>query len=213
MPTLIFEVPNVSKLVILDRDGVINEDSDAFVKSLAEWIPIPGSIDAIARLCGHGFTVAIATNQSGVGRGLFSADALDAMHEHLCELVQEAGGEIATIAHCPHKPEDLCDCRKPQSGLFDEIADTLGMDLSGAWVIGDSLRDLQAGLARDCLPVLVRTGKGMTTENAIEDDPTVLADNPGLANLMVCEDLAEAADLLIQQNPPDIAQEWLDDEY
>lgn len=203
----------VSKLVILDRDGVINEDADDFVKSVQEWLPIPGSIDAIARLCSHGFIVAVATNQSGIGRGLFTVDTLDAMHENLCELVQEAGGTIATIAYCPHKPEDLCDCRKPQSGLFDEIADTLGMDLAGAWVIGDSLRDLQAGLARGCLPVLVRTGKGLSTERMLDEDPSILEDNPDLAQLMVCEDLAEAADLLIQQNPPDIAQEWLDDEY
>ena len=203
----------MSKLVILDRDGVINEDADDFVKSVQEWLPIPGSIDAIARLCSHGFIVAVATNQSGIGRGLFTVDTLDAMHENLCELVQEAGGTIATIAYCPHKPEDLCDCRKPQSGLFDEIADTLGMDLAGAWVIGDSLRDLQAGLARGCLPVLVRTGKGLSTERMLDEDPSILEDNPDLAQLMVCEDLAEAADLLIQQNPPDIAQEWLDDEY
>lgn len=203
----------MSKLVILDRDGVINEDADDFVKSVQEWLPIPGSIDAIARLCSHGFIVAVATNQSGIGRGLFTVEALDAMHENLCELVQEAGGTIATIAYCPHKPEDLCDCRKPQSGLFDEIADTLGMDLAGAWVVGDSLRDLQAGLARGCLPVLVRTGKGLSTERTLDEDPAILEDNPDLAQLMVCEDLAEAADLLIQQNPPDIAQEWLDDEY
>lgn len=117
------------KLVILDRDGVINEDSDAFVKTLDEWVPIDGSIDAIARLCEHGFTVAIATNQSGIGRGLIAEDDLDAMHGHLLDLVREAGGDIATIAWCPHKPEDLCDCRKPQSGLFDQIANTLGCDL------------------------------------------------------------------------------------
>lgn len=196
------------KLVILDRDGVINEDSDNFVKSLDEWIPIDGSIDAIARLTEHGFTIAVATNQSGVGRGLFSEETLDAMHEHLLDLVHEAGGEIATIVYCPHKPDDYCDCRKPQSGLLDQISHTLGSDLEGAFVIGDSLRDLQAGMARGCIPVLVRTGKGEKTEQKIADD-----DSGEFENVAVFDDLSEAADYLIAQTPRDIVQEWLDDEY
>jgi D-glycero-D-manno-heptose 1,7-bisphosphate phosphatase len=196
------------KLVILDRDGVINEDSDAFVKTLNEWVPIDGSIDAIARLCEHGFIIAIATNQSGIGRGLIAEDDLDAMHEHLLDLVREAGGDIATIAWCPHKPEDLCDCRKPQSGLFDQIANTLGCDLDGSFVVGDSLRDLQAGMARGCIPVLVRTGKGEKTEKKIADD-----DSGEFDGVEVFENLSEAADYLIAQTPRDIVQEWLDDEY
>jgi len=196
------------KLVILDRDGVINEDSDAFVKTLDEWVPIDGSIDAIARLCEHGFTVAIATNQSGIGRGLIAEDDLDAMHGHLLDLVREAGGDIATIAWCPHKPEDLCDCRKPQSGLFDQIANTLGCDLEGSFVVGDSLRDLQAGMARGCIPILVRTGKGETTEKKIADDHSGEFD--GVA---VFDNLSGAADYLMAQTPRDIVQEWLDDEY
>ncbi len=203
----------MSKLIILDRDGVINEDSAAFIKSLDEWIPIDGSIEAIARLSQHGFTLAVATNQSGIGRGLITVDALDAMHDKLLTLVRDADGDIASIAYCPHKPDDFCDCRKPQSGLLDEIANTLGCDLDGAWVVGDSLRDLQAGIARGCTPILVRTGKGAATEQAIEDDPALLEDYPELADLAVFEDLEEAADYLIQQTPPDIAQEWLDDEY
>lgn len=196
------------KIVILDRDGVINEDSDEFVKSVDEWIPIDGSIDAIARLYEHGFTVAVATNQSGIGRGLLTEDDLDEMHDKLQLLVHDAGGEIATIAWCPHKPEDLCDCRKPQSGLFDQIADTLGCDLEGAFVVGDSLRDLQAGMARGCIPVLVRTGKGEMTEERIADD-----DSGEFDDVAVFDDLAEAADYLIAQTPRDIVQEWLDDEY
>lgn len=196
------------KLVILDRDGVINEDSDAFVKSLDEWIPIDGSIDAIARLTEHGFTIAVATNQSGVGRGLFSEETLEAMHEHLLDLVHEAGGEIATIAYCPHKPDDYCDCRKPQSGLLDQIAHTLGSDLEGAFVVGDSLRDLQAGMARGCIPVLVRTGKGEKTEQKIAVDESGEFDS-----VAVFDDLSEAADYLIAQTPRDTVQEWLDDEY
>lgn len=196
------------KLVILDRDGVINKDSDDFVKTIDEWIPIDGSIDAIARLYEHGFTIAVATNQSGIGRGLITEDALEAMHEMLRDLVQEAGGEIATIAWCPHKPEDLCDCRKPQSGLFDQIAQTLGCDLEGAFVVGDSLRDLQAGMARGCLPVLVRTGKGEKTEQKIIED-----ESGEFEDVVVFDDLSAAADYLIAQTPRDIVQEWLDDEY
>lgn len=196
------------KIVILDRDGVINEDSDEFVKTLDEWIPIEGSIDAIARLYEHGFTIAVATNQSGIGRGLIDEDELEAMHALLLELVHDAGGDIATIAYCPHKPEDYCDCRKPQSGLFDQIAATLGADLEGAFVVGDSLRDLQAGTARGCIPVLVRTGKGEKTEQAIADD-----DSDEFGDVAVFDNLDEAADYLIAQTPRDIVQEWLDDEY
>ena len=195
------------KVVVLDRDGVINEDSDEFVKTLDEWIPIDGSIEAIARLYEHGFTIAIATNQSGIGRGLISEDALEAMHEKLLELVHEAGADIATIAYCPHKPDDYCDCRKPQSGLFDQIANTIGCDLEGAWTIGDSLRDLQAGAARGCIPVLVRTGKGANTEMKLEED------NSEFENLEIFDNLDQAADYLIQQTPADIVQDWLDEEY
>ncbi|MEZ5539185.1 MAG: D-glycero-beta-D-manno-heptose 1,7-bisphosphate 7-phosphatase [Pseudomonadales bacterium] len=196
------------KLVILDRDGVINEDSDTFVKTPDEWIPIDGSIEAIARLYEHGFVIAVATNQSGIGRGLITEDALDVMHEHLLDLVRDAGGDIATIAWCPHKPEDLCDCRKPQSGLFDQIANTLGCDLEGSFVIGDSLRDLQAGVARGCIPVLVRTGKGEKTEKKMLED-----DSDEFEGVEVFDNLSEAADFLIAQTPRDIVQEWLDDEY
>ena len=195
------------KVVVLDRDGVINEDSDEFVKTLDEWIPIDGSIEAIARLYEHGFTIAVATNQSGIGRGLISEDALDEMHAKLLELVREAGGDIATIAYCPHKPDDYCDCRKPQSGLFDQIANTIGCDLEGAWTIGDSLRDLQAGAARGCIPVLVRTGKGESTEMKLEEDASEFE------SLEIFDNLDQAADYLIQQTPADIVQDWLDEEY
>ena len=195
------------KIVILDRDGVINEDSDDFVKSVDEWIPIDGSIDAIARLYQHGFTIAVATNQSGIARGIYSEDELDDMHTKLLELVHEAGGDIATIVYCPHKPDDYCDCRKPQSGLFDQIADTIGCDLDGAWVVGDSLRDLQAGAARGCIPVLVRTGKGANTEMKLEEDAGEFE------NLEIFDNLDQAADYLIQQTPADIVQDWLDEEY
>lgn len=181
-------------LVILDRDGVINEDSDAFVKSLAEWHPIPGSIEAIARLSRHGFTVAVATNQSGIGRGLFDLDALEAMHTHLNELVSAAGGEIAGIFYCVHTPEDECDCRKPRAGLIDAIGRELGIDPAGAWLIGDSLRDLEAGLLRGCEPVLVLTGKGERSRAQLAEQA-----DPRLRDARIYADLATAADALIAQ--------------
>lgn len=196
------------KIVVLDRDGVINEDSDAYVKSVDEWHPIEGSIEAIAQLCQHGFTIAVATNQSGIGRGYYSEEALEVMHTRMLELVRDEGGDIATIAYCPHVPEDLCDCRKPQSGLFDQIADTLGCDLEGCWVVGDSLRDLIAGRARGLQPILVRTGKGAATEQKLDSK-----DAEDLGEVQVFDNLQDAATYLIDSNPHDIVQEWLDQEY
>ncbi|MEZ2745779.1 D-glycero-beta-D-manno-heptose 1,7-bisphosphate 7-phosphatase [Halopseudomonas bauzanensis] len=152
------------KLIILDRDGVINEDSDAFVKSVAEWRPLPGSIEAIARLSKAGWTVAVATNQSGLARGYFTAQTLEAMHQRLRELVAAQGGHVDLIRHCPHGPDDGCDCRKPLSGLFRQIAEHYAVTLDGVPTVGDSLRDLQAGASVGCQPYLVRTGKGRATE-------------------------------------------------
>jgi len=151
------------KLVILDRDGVINEDSDAFIKSPEEWVPIAGSLEAIAQLNKAGFAVAVASNQSGLARGLFNQATLEATHEKFKKLLVEKGGEVATIKYCPHAPGDDCDCRKPQPGLLHQIANELNTDLKGVSVIGDSLRDLQAAEAVGAQPVLVRTGKGETT--------------------------------------------------
>ena len=153
----------MNKLIILDRDGVINQDSDDYVKSLDEWIPLAGSCEAIAALSKAGYTVAVATNQSGLARGYFSINDLEAMHGRMNALVEEAGGEITTIKYCPHGPDDGCDCRKPLPGLVDQIEEELGISAEGAWFIGDSLRDLQAGLAKDCKPALVMTGKGEKT--------------------------------------------------
>ncbi len=153
----------MNKLIILDRDGVINQDSDDYVKSLEEWIPIEGSCEAIADLCKAGYTIAVATNQSGLARGYFSVDDLEAMHGRMSALVEEAGGTIATIKFCPHGPDDACDCRKPLPGLVDQIEKELNVSAEGAWFIGDSLRDLQAGLSKGCKPVLVMTGKGEMT--------------------------------------------------
>ncbi|WP_461519125.1 D-glycero-beta-D-manno-heptose 1,7-bisphosphate 7-phosphatase [Porticoccus sp.] len=181
-------------LVILDRDGVINEDSDEYVKSLAEWIPIPGSIEAIARLSKAGVTVVVATNQSGIGRGLFDLDDLEAMHARLNELVLEQGGELSGIFYCPHAPEDNCHCRKPAPGLLDAIAAELNCDLTGVPLIGDSLRDLQAGLRHHCMPILVRTGKGSLAEKKLTSQP-----EKALQQAAVFDDLARAVDYLLPQ--------------
>nr|WP_272890139.1 D-glycero-beta-D-manno-heptose 1,7-bisphosphate 7-phosphatase [Stutzerimonas stutzeri] len=152
------------KLIVLDRDGVINEDSDAYVKSPNEWIPIPGSLQAIARLCKAGWTVAVATNQSGLARGKFDAITLEDMHFKMQQLVMEQGGRIDLIVHCPHGPDDGCECRKPRPGLFRTIAEHFSLaDLQGVPVVGDSYRDLHAGMHLGGRPYLVRTGKGMRT--------------------------------------------------
>ena len=153
-----------TKLVILDRDGVINFDSAQFIKSPAEWKPIPGSLEAIARLNQNGFRVVVATNQSGIGRGLFDMDTLNSIHEKMHKAAFAVGGRIDAIFYCPHTADSDCDCRKPKPGMFKRIAQTLNADLNGVPAIGDSLRDLQAGAKSGCLPMLVRTGKGEKTK-------------------------------------------------
>jgi D-glycero-D-manno-heptose 1,7-bisphosphate phosphatase len=173
-------------LLILDRDGVINEDSDAYIKSAEEWRPIPGSIEAIARLCRAGYTVAVASNQSGIGRGLFDQRTLRAMEEKCLALVRAAGGDIAGFYYCPHHPEIGCDCRKPRPGLLDAIQRELGLELAGAFAVGDSLRDLQAARARHCRPILVRTGKGERTLRQIREE-----DERGWETLPVFDNLAD----------------------
>ena len=152
------------KLVILDRDGVINHDSKQFIKSPAEWRPIPGSIDAIAKLSQAGYRVIIATNQSGIGRGLFDMDTLNAIHEKMHRTVQQAGGRIDAIFYCPHAIEADCQCRKPRTGMFERIARCFNVDLVGTPSVGDSLRDLQAAAAVGARPMLVFTGKGTQTQ-------------------------------------------------
>lgn len=150
----------MARLAILDRDGVINADSDAFVRSVAEWQPLPGSIEAIARLSNAGFVVTVASNQSGIGRGLFGREVVYDMHRKLRRLVRRAGGEIAEIAICPHAPDDGCECRKPATGLYTRISRRTGLPLEGALIVGDSLRDLEAGAAVGGELWLVRSGKG-----------------------------------------------------
>lgn len=178
------------RLVILDRDGVINQDSDEFIKSAAEWVPLPGSIDAVARLSAAGYTVAIASNQSGIGRGLFRRDALYAMHRKLRRLAAAAGGRVDKIVYCPHAPGAGCDCRKPRPGLLKRIGAYYGCALDGVPVIGDSLRDLQAAAAVGARPVLVLTGKGRMARREL--------DRQGIT-AEVFDDLSSAVDALLKE--------------
>ncbi len=147
------------KLVILDRDGTINEDSAEYIKTPEEWVPLPGAMDAIARLNHAGWHVVIASNQSGLGRGLFDVSTLNAMHTKMHGQLAAAGGRVDAIFYCPHAPSDGCRCRKPESGLFEQIAERYGMPLKGVPCVGDTLRDLVAGAALGCEPHLVLTGK------------------------------------------------------
>ena len=176
------------KLLILDRDGVINYDSDAYIKSVEEWQPLPGAIEAIAQLSKAGWTVAIATNQSGIARGYYDVATLDAMHARLRTLVAEQGGEVGLIVYCPHGPDAGCACRKPKPGMLQTIANHYGADLAQCWFVGDSLGDLQAAQAVDSQPVLVKTGKGLQT--LAKELPV---------NTLVFDDLAAVAAELIHK--------------
>ena len=179
------------KLVILDRDGVVNHDSDAYIKSPAEWIPIDGSLDAIARLSRAGWRVVVASNQSGIARGLFTMDTLTAIHTKMHQAVAEAGGRIDGIFICPHGPGDGCACRKPAPGMLHDIARRLDVPLAGVPVVGDSLRDLQAAAQCGCAPWLVLTGKGRKTwaDTGSHDLP---------AGTEVRDDLTAVADALLK---------------
>ena len=151
------------KLIILDRDGVINQDSDKYIKSPAEGQPIPGSIEAIARLHQGGFRVVVATNQSGIGRGLFDMATFNAMNDKMMELVFRQGGRIDALFFCPHTDLENCTCRKPRTGMYEEIAARYHMDLKGVPCVGDAIRDLKAAEAVGGQPMLVLTGKGEKT--------------------------------------------------
>ena len=153
------------KLVILDRDGVINFDSDQFIKTPAEWKAMPGSLEAIARLTQAGYRVVVATNQSGIGRGLFDMDTLNAIHEKMHRAVQAVGGRIDAVFYCPHSADSKCECRKPRPGMFNRIGACFNVDLEQSFSIGDSLRDLQAASAAGSRPILVLTGKGEGTRD------------------------------------------------
>lgn len=179
-------------LIILDRDGVINEYDGSYICSADEWHPIPGSIEAVARLYKAGHKLAIATNQSGIARGFYGTVVLDGMHEKLARLLEAQGGRIEFIAYCPHHPDDDCDCRKPLTGLLEQIRNHLHLDtLKGAFMVGDSRKDLEAGFAEGCQPVLVRTGNGKDTEQDLQTCPI-----PG-AQVAIYDTLSAFADAVL----------------
>jgi len=176
------------KLIILDRDGVINYDSTSYIKSPDEWKPIPGSLEAIARLNQAGYHVVVATNQSGVGRGLFDMATLNAIHDKMHRALGQAGGRVDAIFFCPHAQDAGCNCRKPKSGLLEEIARRFNVNLKDVPSIGDALRDLEASAAVGAQPILVLTGKGKKTRGKGELP----------AGTQVFADLAEAVKAILR---------------
>lgn len=177
-------------LIILDRDGVINRDSDDFIKSPSEWVPIEGSLEAIAKLNHAGYRVVVITNQSGVARGLFDVNTLAKIHSKMRRMLAQVGGKFEAIIYCPHGPDDDCQCRKPKSGAFEELAQRLRIDLKGIPAVGDSLRDITAASSVGAQPILVRTGKGEKTEL----DPLLPPDT------VIYDDLEAVANALLEQN-------------
>ena len=184
------------KLVILDRDGVINQDSANFIKNPNEWIPIPGSLEAIALLNQSGFRVALATNQSGISRGLFDMTTLNSIHDKMHRELAQVGGRIDALFYCPHAADDHCECRKPKTGMIEEIGKRFSLELNEVAAVGDSLRDLQAFADAGCQPILVRTGKGEETLLASETEP----DKALPASTWVYADLSEAVQRIITEN-------------
>ena len=178
------------KLIILDRDGVINEDSDDYIKSPDEWIPIAGSLDAIARLNHAGYLVVIASNQSGIARGYFSLETLAAMSVKMNDLLSPLGGRIDAMFFCPHGPKDGCDCRKPKPGMLTEIGNRFQTSLDEVLFIGDNINDIKAAQAAGAMPVLVKTGKGKQTANKIAED--------NIQNIPVYDDLAGVVDSILE---------------
>ena len=179
------------KYIILDRDGVINQDSDEFIKSPDEWIPISGSLEAISRLSRAGYRIFVATNQSGIARGLFDIETLNAIHQKMLQEIQHRGGTVDAILFCPHGPDDHCDCRKPSPGLYLDIARRTGTSLDDVPVIGDSLRDLLAAEAVGARPILVKTGKGQRTLSTHADQ---------VNQMSVYDDLTSAVDRLLKDS-------------
>jgi len=177
-------------LVVLDRDGVINIDSDDYIKSVDEWKPIPGSIEAIARLSLAGYRVYVATNQSGLARNFFALEDLHKMHQKLESLVSTAGGYISGIYFCPHHPDDKCECRKPNIGLLKMISQDSKDTLQDCPFVGDSLSDIRAALAYGCRPILVETGKGLITLSVLDEEVEVF------------QDLASFVDFFLASAPP-----------
>ncbi len=174
-------------MIFLDRDGVINQDSDDYIRSLEDWKPIPGSLDAIARLYQAGYVVVVVSNQSGLARGYFDRVVVDDIHATLCSQVAELGGDIAGIYICPHHPEEGCACRKPEPGLVREAERSLGVSARGAPMVGDKLSDIEAARRAGCRPILVRTGKGSR----------YASDAPELVGVEIYRDLGQAVDRIL----------------
>ncbi len=183
-------------LIILDRDGVINQYDGGYICSAEQWHPLPGSIAAIARLNQAGYRVAIATNQSGIGRGYYTETTLASMHNKLKDLLHPMGGQVDFIAYCPHRPDEHCHCRKPKTGLLEQISQHFDLpSLAGCTMVGDSRQDLEAGIAANCAPVLVRTGNGHDTEQHLAQRP--------LPGVRIFDDLAAfTLDLLTSSELP-----------
>lgn len=182
------------QLVILDRDGVINRDSDEFIKSPEEWEPLKGSLEAMARLSQAGYEIVVLTNQSGIGRKLLSADQLGQIHGRMIEHLRQLGGQVQTILFCPHHPDDGCECRKPKTGMYDELGSRLGINFTGVFSVGDSIRDLQAAKAAGATPILVKTGNGRKSLRAIEKQPDL-----GLDETPVFDNLSAFVDSLLNK--------------
>jgi D-glycero-D-manno-heptose 1,7-bisphosphate phosphatase len=182
---------NPHKLVILDRDGVINEDSDAFIKTPDEWQAIPGSLEAITRLTNAGYRVVVLSNQSGLARGLFTIEDLNRIHNKMHSAVNALGGNIEAVFFCPHGPDDGCHCRKPATGLFQLLAERMGINLEGIPAIGDSYRDIVAARDAGAMPILVKTGKGSRTLEVNKKE---------LKKVPIFEDLAAAVDDLLHRD-------------
>ncbi len=183
------------KLVILDRDGTINADRDDYVKSAQEWEPLPGALEALARLNHAGWHVVVVTNQSGIGRGLYDMAALNAIHAKMNRMLAEQGGRIDAVFFCPHAPDQQCSCRKPLPGLYLQVGERYGMELKGIAAVGDSLRDLQGAAAAGCEPHLVLTGKGAAFRNK-----TLPPEAP--ASTVIHQDLGAFADYWIARGHP-----------
>jgi len=181
------------KLLMLDRDGVINQDSDQYIKSPEEWKPIKGSIEAIARLTQSGWRIVVATNQSGIARGLFDMSMLNAIHDAMHKAVVQAGGRIEAVFFCPHTADSNCECRKPLPGMLQEIERRMNLSIAGMPFVGDSLRDLQAATAAGARPVLVLTGKGAKTREAggLPEGTEIFADLAAFAVAQLSDQRAE----------------------
>lgn len=178
------------KLIVLDRDGVINRDSDAYIKSVDEWIPIEGSLEAIARLNHGGYTVVVASNQSGIARGYFDIETLSAMHRKMDSMLEKIGGRVDAVFYCPHGPDDGCSCRKPKPGMLLEIGQRFNVPLSNVIFIGDSVADIKAATSASAKTMLVRTGKGIKAEKILRAECK--------ASIPVYDDLAAAVDIILK---------------